>query len=144
MARSVGHFNRRGAVSVPIMVFSSDHSSAGSTLIEVLVATLILGIGLLGFAATQTQSLMLAREAHWQLQASLLAQSLAEQMRAVGPPPLPRQRRAQWQERLEQQLPNAEVVIEAAAGERAEIEIRLRWQGAVSGQTHQLNHVFWL
>lgn len=54
----------------------------GSTLIEVLVAVVILSVGLLGLAGLQMISLQSNQSAYTRSQASLLAYDLVDQMRA--------------------------------------------------------------
>lgn len=56
--------------------------SQGFTLVEVLVALLILAIGLLGLAALQAQSLKFNHDALVRSEATLLAYELMDQMRA--------------------------------------------------------------
>jgi type IV pilus assembly protein PilV len=57
-------------------------SSAGFTLIEVLVALFVLSVGLLGAAAMQSRARVVASEARQHATATQLASSLAEAMRA--------------------------------------------------------------
>ncbi|MGH8194796.1 MAG: type IV pilus modification protein PilV [Woeseiaceae bacterium] len=54
----------------------------GLTLVEILVALLILSIGLLGLAGLQTLSLRFNTSAYFRTQATTLAYSLADRMRA--------------------------------------------------------------
>jgi type IV pilus assembly protein PilV len=54
----------------------------GTTLIETLVALLVLSIGLLGVAALQVNALQSNQMAHVRSQASVLAYDLADRMRA--------------------------------------------------------------
>lgn len=54
----------------------------GFTLVEVLVALLVLSIGLLGLAALQTTSLRFNTSAYYRTQATMLAYDLADRMRA--------------------------------------------------------------
>lgn len=56
----------------------SSHSARGFTLIEVLIALLVLAIGMLGIAGLQTMSLRAAQEAQFGSIASVTAQSLGE------------------------------------------------------------------
>lgn len=56
--------------------------AGGFSLIEVLIAILVLAIGLLGFALTQTMSLRFATGANQRTQATNLAYDLLDQMRA--------------------------------------------------------------
>ena len=57
-------------------------NQAGTTLIETLVALLVLSIGLLGVAGLQIASLQNNRGAHIRSQASVLAYDIADRMRA--------------------------------------------------------------
>lgn len=57
---------------------------AGFSLLEVLVALMVLAVGLLGLAGMQARSLTLARDAELALVMSAQAESLAESMRANG------------------------------------------------------------
>lgn len=54
----------------------------GATLIEILVAVVLLSIGLLGFAQLQTRALQVSHEALNQTRAALLAESLFDRLRA--------------------------------------------------------------
>ena len=58
------------------------HKQAGASLIEVMVAFLILSIGLLGLAMLQGKSLRLNTDAYLRSQATLIAHELMENMRA--------------------------------------------------------------
>lgn len=57
-------------------------AAAGFTMIEVLVALLVLAIGLLGFALLQTMNLRFTQSANYRTQAVNLASDLLDQMRA--------------------------------------------------------------
>lgn len=57
-------------------------SQRGATLIEVLVALLVLSIGLLGVAALQVQALRNSHGAHLRSQATVLATDILDRMRA--------------------------------------------------------------
>lgn len=54
----------------------------GATLIEVLVAMMVLAIGLLGLAGLQATSIQSNHSAYYRSQATLLASDLADRMRA--------------------------------------------------------------
>ncbi|MFD1217983.1 type IV pilus modification protein PilV [Microbulbifer celer] len=54
----------------------------GATLIEVLISVLVLAVGLLGVAATQTLSLKNGNGANQRYMAALAAQEIVERMRA--------------------------------------------------------------
>ena len=57
-------------------------SDAGFTLIEMLVALLVLSLGLLGLAALQAQSLRYNTDAYLRTQATTLAYDILDRMRA--------------------------------------------------------------
>lgn len=57
-------------------------AAAGFSLIEVLIAILVIAFGLLGFAMMQTMSLRFAQAANQRTQATNLAYDLLDQMRA--------------------------------------------------------------
>ncbi len=59
--------------------------SAGFSLIEVLIALVILSVGLLGIAAMVSVSLKSKDSAYYQTQATALAQSILDRMRANHP-----------------------------------------------------------
>lgn len=61
---------------------SSFASQQGVSLLEVLIAVLVLGIGLLGVAALQTSGVRNVQSAHERTVATLVAHSLSENMRA--------------------------------------------------------------
>lgn len=54
----------------------------GFTLVEILVAVLVMAIGLLGIAALQTTALQFTRGAYYRSQATSLAYDIADRMRA--------------------------------------------------------------
>lgn len=58
------------------------HKEAGATLIEVLVAMVVLAIGLLGLAGLQATSIQSNHSAYYRSQATLLAGDLGDRMRA--------------------------------------------------------------
>jgi len=59
-----------------------NHRQKGFGLIEVLVSMLILAIGLLGIAGLQAQSIRFNHEAYLRTQATVLANDIADRMRA--------------------------------------------------------------
>lgn len=61
--------------------FSPGRRSAGFTLIEVMIAVLVLGLGLLGFALLQTMSVRFAQSANQRTQATNLSYEMLDQMR---------------------------------------------------------------
>lgn len=101
----------------------------GGTLIEVLVALLLLGLGLGGFAVSQTRALAVAHEATFMLQATLLAEERVEMARAFGSAGLPSPEHADWRARVEARLPDPSVETIAPAPAKAG-EIRITWATA--------------
>ena len=63
-------------------VIAQTNRQAGFSLIELLVAVLILSIGLLGVAGLQTRSLQMNRSASLHSQATYLSAEIVERMRA--------------------------------------------------------------
>lgn len=58
------------------------HRSAGFSLIEVMIAMFVMGVGLLGFALLQTMVLRYTQSANYRTQATNLAYDLFDQIRA--------------------------------------------------------------
>lgn len=58
-----------------------NHNQRGFTLIEVLIAALILSIGLLGLAGLQARGLQFNQSAYQRTQATILAYSMADRLR---------------------------------------------------------------
>lgn len=69
----------------PMPRLHDPRSERGLTLVEILVALLILSIGLLGLAGLQTLSLTFNTSAYYRTQATALAYGLADRMRANRP-----------------------------------------------------------
>lgn len=61
--------------------WSPGRKASGFTLIEVMIAVLVLGIGLLGFALLQTMSVRFAQSANQRTQATNLSYEMLDQMR---------------------------------------------------------------
>lgn len=61
---------------------NSPKRNAGATLIEVMIALLVLAIGLLGFAGMQTRGILTGRQAFLHSQAAFLAEDMVERIRA--------------------------------------------------------------
>lgn len=60
---------------------SAINRQRGATLIEVMVAALILGVGLMGVLALQNRSIQFNQQAYYYSQANALLQDVAERMR---------------------------------------------------------------
>jgi type IV pilus assembly protein PilV len=63
-------------------LYAAYPGSRGLTLVEILIALLVLSIGLLGLAGLQTTSLKFNTSAYYRTQATTLAYDLADRMRA--------------------------------------------------------------
>ena len=61
---------------------ASNAGQAGFSLIEALIALVVLSVGLLGIAALQTQALLQSRDAYQTSQATSLMQDMADRIRA--------------------------------------------------------------
>lgn len=74
---------RAGSVSMRYAIRSSGlHSKAGFTLLEVLVALLVLSIGLIGVAGLQLLGVSNSRDAYFRTQAATLSYDITDRMRA--------------------------------------------------------------
>lgn len=67
-------------MGMQIMILN--HRQQGFGLLEVLISILVLAVGFLGIAALQTQSLRFNHEAYLRTQATVLANDIADRMRA--------------------------------------------------------------
>lgn len=67
---------------MPLMVSNIRSAQHGSSLIEVMIALLVLAIGLLGFAGMQTQGIATGRQAYLHSTAAFLAEDMVERIRA--------------------------------------------------------------
>ncbi|MBS99378.1 MAG: type IV pilus modification protein PilV [Oceanospirillaceae bacterium] len=121
----------------------------GSTLIEVLVAMLVISVGLLGVAGTLSFSVKSNQSAYQRSQAAILAYDLADNMRASRPAAingefnddcdpntsLACQYRQAWDQRLAAEINAATATVAQAAGDAADITITVTWndsRGAVT------------
>lgn len=65
-----------------MFLLTPDRSQAGTTLIEVLVTIVILGVGLLGVAGMQAKILLLEKESYQRAQAVILMNDMVERVNA--------------------------------------------------------------
>jgi type IV pilus assembly protein PilV len=134
--------------------------AGGFTLLEVMVALLILSVGLLGLAGLQIAGLRSNQNSYYRLQATLLAQDLTERMRAneagVGlgaydaasagdvdctsavctPEQMAGYDLAQWQADIAKYLPGGVGVICKGApdcGDGAAYTVKIRWDEKRAG-----------
>lgn len=103
---------------------------SGVTLIEVLVAVLVLSIGLLGLAALQGASLQAGQSAYFRTQATNLAYEVADFARVnrsvvlvtCDLPILDG-----WQNFVDNQLPNGTLTAEVTDCDLGEITVNVNW-----------------
>ncbi len=69
-------------MNIPYTTRSKPHQAAGFTLLEVLIAVVVLSIGLLGLAGLQTTGLRNNQDAYARTQAATLANDMADRIRA--------------------------------------------------------------
>ncbi|MFB2764915.1 type IV pilus modification protein PilV [Marinobacter shengliensis] len=98
----------------------------GITLIEVLIAVLILAIGLLGVAGVQVVSMQNTVNSDLRTQATLFAQDLAEQIRANGNTLPDNATVTQWTNRVTGNLGSSATVDVDQSGNVFEIQINWR------------------
>jgi type IV pilus assembly protein PilV len=121
----------------------------GTTLVEVLVALVVLSVGLLGIAALQMTSLRNNRGAHLRSQAQVLAYDIADRMRAnrnvalanayvvaLGVTPAGGTLNAidlqEWKATLARALPSGDGEITRVGNM---FRIRIRWTDSIGVQT---------
>ena len=116
-------------------------SSYGFTLLEVLVAIVVLSIGLLGLAGLQAFSMKANQSANFRTQATALANMIVERMRAHGGGALNTavayygggsgdravKDLAEWQDLIGGQLPDGKGKLEFGGGD---IVVRITWTDA--------------
>lgn len=127
----------------------SPHTSRGFTLVEVLVAVVVLSIGLLGLAGLQLSSLQANQQAYLRSQATVIGQDIVERMRAnrdaalngeydvamgAGAPggaDVAANDLREWLEALENSLPDGDGEIEVDTDGTAEVTVQ--WTERVRG-----------
>lgn len=105
------------------------------------MAVLVLGVGIMGFAASQLHSLHGAKSSWWQWQAQTLAREMVEHVRAAGGL-VAADIREDWQRRVADRLPQGSVDIRWPAGEGAEGAIIIQWGGSADAPMHRLKWPF--
>ena len=78
----------------------------GFTLIEVLIALVVMTVGMLGLSALYVESLRLNRSAVYHHAAVVLAADMAERLRAGSDGRPPESERAAWEREVRKQLPS--------------------------------------
>ncbi len=103
----------------------------GFSLIEVLVAVLVLSVGLLGIAALQTFSLKAGQAAYERSQATNLAYEISDQLRVhrreiVRDRALPGLER--WREMAGEMLPGGDIAVEILNASDGQVRITVTWK----------------
>lgn len=115
----------------------------GASLIEVLVAVLVLSIGLLGLANLQLTAIKNAHSAHLRSQASILAQDILDRIRAnrrnassyaislsASPPSgstVAEKDLAAWLKNLATSLPGGDGAITIISGDPLTVTVTIQW-----------------
>lgn len=113
---------------------------AGFTLLEALIALIVLSIGLLGLAGLQASSLRNNQDAYFRSQATILAQSMMDELRSdrgrslagrynftLGDSPTASSFAEEWLEKVENTLPAASAGVAVDAARRT-ATVTVRWQ----------------
>jgi len=120
--------------------------AAGFSLIEILIAVLVLAVGLLGLAGMQVVSLKFNHNAYLRSQATFLAHDAIERMRAnrvaalsgaynisFGEDPasgsVAEDDLAEWKDRIARELPGGDGAITVSASSR-QVSVEVRWDDA--------------
>ncbi len=138
----------------------SPRRCAGVSLVEVLVALLVLSIGLLGLANLQLTAIRNAHSAHLRSQASILAQDILDRIRAnranatayaidlaASPPTgstLPEQDLSAWLGSLAANLPDGDGAVAVTAGTPTTVTVTIQWndsRGLDGDSTQQWQYV---
>lgn len=97
----------------------------GISLVEVLVAVLILGVGLLGLAGLQANALRNTQSAYLSTEASILAYDFLDQARALGTIPSTDMIN-EWEGRVTELFPSGELTVNMG-DELDPITIEISW-----------------
>ena len=116
---------------------------SGVSLIEALVALLVLSIGLLGLANLQLTAIRNAHSAHMRSQASILAQDILDRMRAnranataynidlsAAPPTgssVAEKDLKAWLDNLASSLPEGDGAVAVTAGSPTTVTVTIQW-----------------
>ncbi|MRH78799.1 hypothetical protein GH984_08775 [Spiribacter sp. C176] len=102
------------------------NANRGASLIEVLVASLLLSIGLVSFALAQSTSVTRSADSISRFQAQLLAGEWVALVRAHADQAVPPGRYASWQDQVEQVLTEGQG--EVLAGPQGTQRVQVQWQ----------------
>lgn len=110
-----------------------DIEVAGESLVEVLVALLVLTLGLLTMAALQARAQALATEARQLATASLLMTDLTERLEGDGrraPQALRAEAIEDWRHQVGRRLPSGQVRLAPAQGPEGLLDVWIAWRTA--------------
>lgn len=102
------------------------NANRGASLIEVLVASLLLSIGLVSFALAQSTGVIRSAESISRFQAQLLADEWVALVRAHAGQAVPANRYVSWQDQVEQVLTEGQG--EVLAGPQGTQRVQVQWQ----------------
>lgn len=102
------------------------HAGSGASLIEVLIASLLLAIGLVSFALTQGAAVVRSADAISLFQAELLADHWITLSRVYGGQAVSSSQYTDWQAQVAQQLPSGQGEVESGAEGTA--IVRIQWE----------------
>lgn len=102
------------------------NANRGASLIEVLVASLLLSIGLVSFALAQSTSVIRSAESISRFQAQLLADEWVALVRAHAGQTVPADRYTLWQDQVEQVLTEGQG--EVLSGPQGTQRVQVQWQ----------------
>lgn len=143
LGKRIGH---RGAMN-------GGHSG-GFTLLEALIALIVLSIGLLGLAGLQATSLRNNQDAYFRSQATILAQSMMDELRSdrggslagrhdftLGGSPASGTAADEWLERVRATLPAASGGVDVSLAQRT-ATVTVEWQSE-RDQEDGLQQLIW-
>ncbi|MEX0382149.1 hypothetical protein V6X02_02265 [Spiribacter sp. 1M153] len=118
------------------------YRQTGSSLVEVLAASSLLAMGVLGLVMGQSRASLDLRQMHEHVQAQFLAMDLAEQARAYRPGPLPASRLIAWRERVAEQLPRGEARVQWPGPPPTPGTLTITWRVSDRSDSGSLHYVF--
>lgn len=127
---------------------SPRHAARGTSLVEVLVALLVLSFGVLGMAALHARALQLGIDAEDRNRAALLASEIVSAMWLSGSTTLPASTLQSWQSKVQDPthsgLPNASASV-SAADAAGVVTVTVNWRpgrrAAADGDHHYVTRV---
>jgi Tfp pilus assembly protein PilV len=122
--------------------FSPSRRQTGALLPEVLAASGILAMGVLGLVLSQSRASMDLRAMHERLEARFLVMDLAEQSRAYHPAGLPAGRLAAWRAQVADRLPRGEARVDLPGPAGSIASVTVTWHDPDQGEPATLRTGF--